>query len=352
MNNIGKRIKELRKEKDLTQEKLADMLGITYKAVSKWECGLTTPDISMIVPLSRLLDVSTDELLGVVPIEKDERKGYFDKEYHQFWLKDHKEDLETARQAVKEYPNDMRYVHWLASNEWYVGYDVENMGTETEKELLESSAKHFEIVLENSEDYSLRKHAINGLMHVYKSQSKYDEAKRVAMLYPDEDFYCRENLLLHCLKGEELETVKKKLLKKSLLTLCNSLSDFWMYSEHDNTALDAAEMIIKTVITDGNYQYFHGNLSSIYLERSIVAIKNGDKNNALEYIKRALNHAKGFDEMYYNNTETYTCPLLYNYTEDHSDDRKDDYSTYEYVKHCLEDTLFAEVKDEWLKIIK
>lgn len=37
MKNIGKRIKDLRKKNDLTQEKLADLLGVTYKSVSKWE---------------------------------------------------------------------------------------------------------------------------------------------------------------------------------------------------------------------------------------------------------------------------------------------------------------------------
>ena len=65
MKNIGKRIKDLRKKKGLTQEKLADMLGITHKAVSKWECGLTVPDISMIVPLASILEVSTDTLFGL-----------------------------------------------------------------------------------------------------------------------------------------------------------------------------------------------------------------------------------------------------------------------------------------------
>lgn len=64
MNNIGQRIKELRKKNDLTQETLADFIGITYKAVSKWECGMTVPDISLIMPLSRILHVTADELLG------------------------------------------------------------------------------------------------------------------------------------------------------------------------------------------------------------------------------------------------------------------------------------------------
>lgn len=77
MNNIGKRIKQLRKENDLTQEKLADYLGISYKSVSKWETGITFPDLSMIVPISKLLGVSTDELLGVKNEVPDERKGFF-----------------------------------------------------------------------------------------------------------------------------------------------------------------------------------------------------------------------------------------------------------------------------------
>ncbi len=351
MNDIGKRIKELRKKKDLTQEQLADMLGITYKAVSKWECGMTTPDISLIIPLARLLEVSTDELLGLVPIENDERKAYFDAEYHQFWSKNHEEDLEISRQAVKEYPNDMRYVYWLGTNEWYVGYGVEYMGTETEKELLESAAKHLEIVLENTEDYSLRKLTISSLMHVYKSQNKHDDAKRVAMLYPDEDFYCRDNLLLQCLKGEELDTVKKKLLKNSLKNLCNVLSDFWMYTEHDNTALDIEEKIINTVITDGNYQHFYGDLCSIYLERARTAMKKGDKNNALEYMKIALDQAKKFDDMYYNDTEHYTCPMLYDYSESHSDNRKEIYTMYEYIKDWVDNPLFVPIKDELAEIV-
>ena len=64
MNQIGQRIKQFRKQNGLTQEKLADYLGVTDKAVSKWECGLTAPDLALIMPLARVLGVSADELLG------------------------------------------------------------------------------------------------------------------------------------------------------------------------------------------------------------------------------------------------------------------------------------------------
>lgn len=56
-------IKILRKRKGLTQHQLADKLGVTDKAVSKWERGLGTPDISMLNKLALILDIDTDNLL-------------------------------------------------------------------------------------------------------------------------------------------------------------------------------------------------------------------------------------------------------------------------------------------------
>lgn len=60
---IGKLISKLRKQKGLTQQELADMVGIGNQAVSKWERGLTIPDISIINELSKILEISSDELL-------------------------------------------------------------------------------------------------------------------------------------------------------------------------------------------------------------------------------------------------------------------------------------------------
>ena len=68
---LGERIKELRKKNDFTQEKLADYLCVSYQAVSKWECGLSSPDIALLVPLAKLLKVTTDELLGAIEKETD-----------------------------------------------------------------------------------------------------------------------------------------------------------------------------------------------------------------------------------------------------------------------------------------
>ena len=60
---IGKKIAELRKAKDLTQLELADRMVVSYQAVSNWERGNSMPDISNLVELAKILDVSIEELL-------------------------------------------------------------------------------------------------------------------------------------------------------------------------------------------------------------------------------------------------------------------------------------------------
>ena len=61
---LGSRIAELRRKKNMTQEDLANALGVTPQAVSKWENDLSCPDITLLPQLAKLLGVSVDELLG------------------------------------------------------------------------------------------------------------------------------------------------------------------------------------------------------------------------------------------------------------------------------------------------
>lgn len=61
---IGINIKNFRKNKGITQEELSGLLKITPQAISKWESGLSMPDISMLIPLAQVLGVSTDAILG------------------------------------------------------------------------------------------------------------------------------------------------------------------------------------------------------------------------------------------------------------------------------------------------
>jgi len=63
-NTFGDFLYTLRKEKGITQYELAEQLGITNKAVSKWETGEAMPETSLLVPISRIFGVSVDELLN------------------------------------------------------------------------------------------------------------------------------------------------------------------------------------------------------------------------------------------------------------------------------------------------
>ncbi len=62
---IGKTIYHLRKKKNLTQKQLADLLGITYQAVSNWELDKNNPDLDQIKRMTIIFDVSADLLLGL-----------------------------------------------------------------------------------------------------------------------------------------------------------------------------------------------------------------------------------------------------------------------------------------------
>ena len=76
---IGSFIKEIRKEKGLTQEQLAEKLDVSQKSVSRWETGKTMPDLSLYEPLCEVLGIQVSELLYAKRMSNDEKAAQGEK---------------------------------------------------------------------------------------------------------------------------------------------------------------------------------------------------------------------------------------------------------------------------------
>lgn len=105
---IGENIKKLRREKNITQEELAEELGVSCAAVSKWERNESYPDIAMIFPLAVYFSVTTDELMGF-DLSKREMEIHAIKEKHLalFRAKKFDEGLALIKEAKKNYPENL-----------------------------------------------------------------------------------------------------------------------------------------------------------------------------------------------------------------------------------------------------
>ena len=93
--DIGEKLFELRKGKNLSQEEVAEKLNVTRQTVSKWETNQSTPDFDKIIPICELFEITTEELLtGKKPEEKVEEEAEVKKE-------DVEEERPLTKQEVK-----------------------------------------------------------------------------------------------------------------------------------------------------------------------------------------------------------------------------------------------------------
>lgn len=96
MNGFGEFLYILRKEKGITQAELAAALGVTNKAVSKWETGEAMPETAQLLPISRIFGVTVDELLAGKREEKSAGDASDDEEkYEEFDAEDIKNHIFT-----------------------------------------------------------------------------------------------------------------------------------------------------------------------------------------------------------------------------------------------------------------
>ncbi len=170
MDHIGQKIKELRKKADLTQDRLAEMLGVTAQAVSKWEVGSASPDLSLIAPLCKVFGVTSDELLGIAH-EKDPRETEVEEELDRIMKtpgKDGKIDIpslrEKAAEAVKLYPDNLRIAYFYAVSLRFRAADPADGDEEAKRERKRTVEEILKKIIRESDDAELKKEAYGTLV--------------------------------------------------------------------------------------------------------------------------------------------------------------------------------------------
>ena len=115
MTNIGEKIKELRNKQKMTQEKLAQYLNVTVSAVSQWESGKTMPDVTMIVPLCNLFEISADKLLNIRVAEKGTIISEVKNEVFALAEKgDYDKAIALVKEKIREFPNEIEFLIMFA----------------------------------------------------------------------------------------------------------------------------------------------------------------------------------------------------------------------------------------------
>lgn len=305
MKYIGEKIKELRHNNNMTQEKLADYLCVTYQTVSKWETGITSPDLSLIVPIARLFGVTTDKLFdfneSVEDIKRAELKCRYD---DTFKTGDISVRIAVAEEAIKAYPGDM---DWLNKYAWDIWCNAMTIPDEVEFAAeRERATGLFRKVIENCENNEIKSNAIVGIVQCLNENREHTEAKRYAELYPNTKINSdeKEFLIISCLTGEEQIIRKQQRLLNKAEDLLNNI----IHGEISPEARTTAEAIINALIPDGNYQTFHHQLYMINLSKARAEIRSSEYDRAMIAMKKAREHAIAYDNI--KGEYSFTAPLF------------------------------------------
>ena len=339
MYNIGQKIKELRKKNDLTQEKLADYLGVSYQAVSKWETGVNTPDLSLIAPLTRLLHVSADELLGLSEPVTDERRTELENLYQETWKSgDLEKRWNICKTAVQEYPGDMEFLDRFA---WATGMrSFEFEDNETYRAWQNEAIRLFTRVIEDCTDTKIRCSSIRGIVQYLSFRERLDEAKQYAELYPDDPPFTKDHVLADCLTGEEKIVHEQKMLMHTMHTLLNQMN--WWDIQNCLAIID----ILKIMFPDENYLYYHGYLAVTKRQLAKLYAGKGEYDLAMWMLTESKTHAELDAEIEKNHkTYRYTSPF-FDRTEFNSENfiHTGDDSSLTALYEALDDKVFDPIR--------
>lgn len=170
---LAENIRALRRQNDMTQEQLAEALGVTPGAVYKWENGRSTPEVRLLAEMADLFDVSMDALLGYTM--KESNKEYLAERISQLSReRDVAGAEEEAERALKKYPNTFLIVYRCA-----VLYGVKSINQNSQQYALRALElyQHALRLIGQNTDESITALSIQGhIATIYTRLKEYDKA--------------------------------------------------------------------------------------------------------------------------------------------------------------------------------
>jgi len=299
--NIGTVIKKLRRERGMTQEELAESIGVSVSAVSQWESEKTAPDISLVPSLCNLFDVSADVLFEIDKAKNEEQIKKIRDEANKFYSRGYNEEGRKILEAgLRKFPKSYELMRDLM---YVFSFQADACGDKKQKEECTEKAISFgEKILAECTDDSIRHSAIQILCYGYHDKGETEKAKNLAEKMP-RMFFSHEALMVAACEGTEKH--KALLLETSniIQTLSNNIGythrklddGTFVYNAEERAALrDKRIAFLELMFENGDFGFYHCHLDSTHSlqARYYAGRKNAEK--ALYHLERAAYHAIEF----------------------------------------------------------
>lgn len=285
---FGEIIRRLRRDADLTQERLAEILSISPQAVSRWETDMAMPDVSLLPALANLFDVTTDYLLGVDLTKKRENickiqeraNGEFDLHTEEAWER----GIQILRDGLKLYPENPDLKHTLALRLLC----THRIDKEARKQdYLEMNRICEELLASPDVEGYYRRSAIQYICDaawVTENQERAAELARTA----DGMSYSREVLLYKCLDGEKGTDARKELIRSCVMHLYSALFSFILRPVEGVTGEDIlyyyekAKKLYELIYDNDDYAFDRAHADDYLFARALA--RTGDLDDAFDLL--------------------------------------------------------------------
>ncbi len=207
---LSENLKNLRAQHEITQEQFAEIFNISPQAVSRWENGLTYPDITILPSIANYYGVSLDELMGMDKIKDYQNiKSIFTQANSYIKSNQFDDAVNLLRDAVKTYPNNDGFLSQLAltltlkSNEHF------------DEDIIKEAISLSEKVLQKSTNNKIRSTTTANLCFLYLKVNETEKSKNIAETLPH-IWECREVLKPELNDDAEYINELKQSIKKLL----------------------------------------------------------------------------------------------------------------------------------------